>query len=309
MLNKGDKIGLVTPSGFISEEKLNRTIRNLKKFGLIPFYTDKLKSKRGYLAGTDKERLQELHEMFSDKNIKAILCVRGGYGATRLLDQIDYKLIKNNPKPFVGFSDITALLSAFYKYANLPSFHGIVGASLFSDYTQKCFRDILMNSEIKIEIKSFKDEQEDQYILKSGAAEGIMIGGNLAVITSLLGTPFDIDWTDKIIFLEEINEPPYKIDRMLTQLISAGKFNNVKAVIFGKFNKCDKNDFRIKEDESFSLKEVITERFQKINVPSVYGFSFGHVKNQAIFPFGMNVIFEADKFQIHFNKEQFKDFF
>ena len=309
LLKKGDTVGLVTPASFITQNKLDTAVKNLENSGLKAFYYNSVTDKKGYLAGNDQDRVDELHKMYKNKTVKAILCVRGGYGSSRITDILDYELIKNNPKPLIGYSDITALLFAVYKNAKLPGFHGIVGASKFSEYTQEIFKDIFLNTQNNITIRQADNNKDNSYTITPGKAEGILIGGNLSILTSLLGTKYDLDWKNKIVFIEEVNEAPYKIDRMLTQLYQAGKFKNIKGIISGNFSKCETGDFDIKNKDSLSLKEVILEKIKVLQVPSVYGFSFGHIKDQAIFPFGIKVQFDTNKFQISFKRQQYQEFF
>jgi len=309
LMKKGDKIGLITPAGFITQEKLDITLNNIKNLDLQAVYSSAVLNRVGYLAGNDFDRANDLHKMYQNKDIKAILCIRGGYGTTRILDLIDFDIIKQNPKPLIGYSDITALLSAIYKQTNIPGFHGIVGASILSEYSKECFKKIFFNTNYKVIIETSKKNSGKSYVINSGKTNGILIGGNLSLLVSLLGTNYDINWDDKIIFLEEVNEPPYKIDRMLTQLHLAGKFKNVKGIILGTFKKCDMNDFEMNEEVSLSLQEVLEERLKHLKIPTVYGFSFGHIKEQAIFPFGIRISFDTNSFQLSFNKDQFKDFF
>ncbi len=302
-LRKGDTIGLITPAGFITNEKFEKTLENLKKIGLIPFYNNSLFDKHGYLAGDDNQRIEEIHSMYENKDIKGILCVRGGYGTTRILDKLDYNLINNNPKPLIGFSDITALISAIYKNTNSPIFHGAMGVSEFNNYTLSNFKEVLMSKYSELTIKSADyNENSDQieykpYIINKGIAKGKLVGGNLSLLVSQIGTQYDIDWTDKIVFIEEICEPPYKIDRMLTHLIMSGKLQNVAGIILGVFNKCEERE---NPENSLSLKQVITDRIKQLNVPSMYGFSFGHIHNQAIFPVGVGVEFDSETKRMKF---------
>ena len=295
LLKKNDKIGLISPASGITNKQLLLAVNNIKKLGLMPFYFDSIRDNYAYLAGKDNQRVEELHKMFTDKSVKAIFCIRGGYGTTRILDKIDYDLIKQHPKIIIGFSDITALLQAIYKHSLLPSFHGIVATSKFTDYTISSFNKTFLNPNKKITIKSRPNK--NQIIINPGITSGTMIGGNLSLLTSLIGTKFDISWKDKVVFIEEIAEPLYKIDRMLTQLSLSGKLSEAKAIIFGIFNKCES------EHPDISLEELILEKIKPLNVPSVYGFSFGHIENQAIFPVGLPVSFDADRFEIDFFRD------
>lgn len=307
ILKKGDEIGLITPAGFITSDMLETAVRNLRDMELEPLYFDSVTDKSGYLAGTDIDRLEELHKMYEDKKVKAVLCVRGGYGTTRLLDKINYRLIKKNPKPLIGYSDITALQSAIYMKTGIPGIHGIVGAKPFTDYTKKQFKNIFFNSNKEIKIRDL-ESNINNYTINKGTASGIIVGGNLSMLCSLSGTKFDLDLRNKIICIEETNEPPYKIDRMLTQLKSAGKFNDVKGIILGNFNKCDINNFDIEQDDSYSLAKVIEDIIKPLNIPSIYGFSFGHTEEQAIIPFGTKAVFNAETSEIIIKREVFKDF-
>lgn len=307
LLKKGDKIGLITPAGFISKEKLDKAINNLTSLGLEPVYHKSVSEKEGYFAGTDKSRLNELHSMYEDNKIKAIWCVRGGYGTSHLLDKIDYKLIKQNPKPLIGYSDITALIQAIYLKTGIPGFHGVIGAGDFTPYTVENLKNMFFSISEEIKINMMKEHNKDLYIINKGNFSGKLTGGNLALIVSLIGTPFDDNWDNKIVFIEDIGEAPYKIDRMLTHLIFSGKFNKVKGIILGRFNDCEPDE----EDKinSFSLKEVILDRIKPLNIPAIYGFSFGHIDNQAVFPVGINANFNTDNISVSIKRKDINRFF
>ncbi|MCF6183974.1 MAG: LD-carboxypeptidase [Bacteroidales bacterium] len=307
LLKPGDTVGLITPAGFIDEKKLSIAVKNIEAFGLNVFYNDSVLEKSGYLAGNDESRLKEFHSMYKNNNIKAIVCVRGGYGTTRLLDNVDFSLIKQNPKPLIGYSDITALINAIYKKTGITGFHGVVGAGNFTEYTSLNFKNLFFGNSENVVIELFEKHKETAFVINEGFVSGKLVGGNLALVVSVLGTPYDVSWQDKIIFLEDIGEAPYKIDRMLTQLISVGKFNNVKGIILGQFRGCEPE----KEDEanSFSLKEVIIDRIKPMNIPSVYGFSFGHIKNQVIFPVGIKADFNTNNFSISIKRKLINEYF
>ncbi len=305
-LKKNDKIGLITPAGFITKQKLDNSIQNLNRFGLKAVFLNSVLDKTGYLAGSDKARVEELHKMYADKSLKAILCVRGGYGTARILDKIDYELIQQNPKPLIGYSDITALLSAIYKNTGQIGFHGVLGASIFNEFTAKSFKNLFFDETKEMKYTLNHPKTTEHYIINPGKASGKLIGGNLSILNALIGTPYDVDWTDKIVFIEEINEAPYKIDRLLTQLIQAGKFNKAKGIIFGQFNKCEGNNFNVMEEDTFKLKEILFERIKPLNIPAAYGFPFGHINDQIVFPIGALALFNAEKLQISIKKDFFK---
>ncbi len=261
--------------------------------GFRSYFTESVLQRKGYLAGDDTSRLDDLHEAFNNKDVDAILCVRGGYGSSRIVDKIDYLLIQKNPKIFIGYSDITVLLNAIWQRTGLITFHGVVGTSSFSDYTKEKFNKLFLSQYSDIGyINSIENTLE---IINKGKAKGRLVGGNLVMVNSLLGTPYEIDFTDKIVFLEDVAEAPYKIDRMLTQLLLAGGIKKAAGIILGQFNGCDIDNKEITPENSLSLSDVFYNRLISLNIPIIKNFSFGHVKNQAIFPVGIKVEIATDK--------------
>lgn len=297
LLKRGDTIGLSTPAGPASSQKIQKSIDNLKKLGLKPKYHKSLSSHTGFWAGSKEERAEELHRLFGDAGVKAVLCVRGGYGTAELLPILDYDFIAKHPKPIIGYSDITALLHALHTRARIPAIHGFIGASELSNYTETRFRELLMQNKPVLNIPNYeysKAESEYQkYLIRGGKAKGKLSGGNLSVLNSLIGTPYEPDFDNKILFLEDLNEPPYIIDRMLLQLLLAGKLKYVKAIILGIFSNCDSD-----AANSFSLKTSLQNRLKPLKIPIIYGFSFGHIDRQAIFPIGAEAELDADKFSL-----------
>jgi muramoyltetrapeptide carboxypeptidase len=304
-LKEGDRVGIIAPASFITEEDFEKIRSNLESLNLIAIPSKNLFKKSGYLAGSDNERVEDLHEMFARKDIAGIFCARGGYGTPRLLQMIDYDLIKRNPKILIGYSDITALLIAIYVKTGLVTFHGAVGISTFNDFTKNYLTQVLFEAGDYVELISepeFSDEAENitssmgNGILKifSGRAEGELIGGNLSLLVSLLGTDFDFDPTNKIIFLEEVGEEPYRIDRMLTQLINAGKLQKCKAIVMGVFSNCEVKKDNPSFSDSFNLREVIFDRLGSLGIPVIYGLSFGHIKNKFTLPIGVRAMIDVD---------------
>jgi muramoyltetrapeptide carboxypeptidase len=294
-LQPGDTIGIIAPGSYITEKELSDSEENLKKLGFNVFYTKNILAKYGYLAGTDNQRAADVHEMFSNKDIKGIICARGGYGCARLLPLLNYKLIENNPKVICGYSDVTALLYGIYSQTGLVCFHGPVGISTYNDYSTECFNRVLVNPENREVFHSMPEENlTENYRLKviaGGKCRGITAGGNLSIVTSMAGTPYDIDTDGKIVFLEETGEEPYRIDRMLTQLLQSGKLNKAAGVVMGIFSKCEP---KVKEGEadnaeSFTLMEVLADRLGGLNIPVIYGMSFGHVTNKMTIPVGIEM--------------------
>jgi len=296
VLQRGSTIGLVAPAGFVDEERLEKTKTNLDALGLNHQYSKTILRKYGYLAGTDSERLSELHNMYADKDIDGIWCVKGGYGTTRILDYLDFNLIKQNKKPLIGYSDITALLNTIHQRTGSPCFHGPISSSLMTDYTSEYLAPIFGFKEpYKIFLSKSNIEKgltEDIYkfsTITSGTATADLVGGNLTLLVSLLGTKHKVKTKNKIVFIEDVGESPYSVDRMLTQLISAGFFDRVRGVIFGIFVGCQQ-----KNKQKQKLQEVIHERIKRLNIPAAYGVSFGHTDDQCTFPIGAKASFDAD---------------
>jgi len=295
-LKQGDTIGLVTPSGVITQKQLDETILKVEKLGYKTAYNNSVLSQYGYFAGTDKERADELMEMFSNEKIDAILCVRGGYGAIRVLDLLDYEQIKANPKILIGYSDITGFLSAIYENCGLVCFHGPVGISSFNDYTISSFEDILLRpqNKYKYPYEREKDSEEnpefDFYTITGGKASGELIGGNMSVLVSMIGSKYETNFENKIVYLEEIDEKTYKVDRMLTQLIQATNINKAAGIVLGIFKGCDAGD-----EPRFKLKQAIDLAVKPLKIPTVYGFPFGHVATKMTIPTGVEAKLNADK--------------
>lgn len=290
-LKPGDTLGLIAPGSYISEDELKDSKENLEKLGYKVFYDDRILSKTGYLAGTDESRAEEVNSMFADKNVQGIICARGGYGCARILPMLDYNLIKSNPKVLIGYSDVTALLNGIYVETGLVTFHGPVGISSFNDFSVTYFNEVLVHPEKDLVLISAKGEDEkDNSGIKtivSGKAVGELIGGNLSVLNSLIGTKYDFNGEGKIVFLEEIGEEPYRIDRMLTQLIQSGKFDKAAGIAMGVFKDCEPKEKDPSFSMSFSLMEVLFDRLSNLNIPVIYGMSFGHIKNKFTLPIGI----------------------
>ena len=298
-LKKGDVIGIVTPGSYITKEELNDSIKNIEELGFKSVYSDKVLEMNGYFSSKDKVRADDLMRMFLRKDVNAILCARGGYGCSRILPLLDYEVIKNNPKILIGYSDVTALLLSITHITGLVTFHGPVGISSFNELTTKYFNEVLIEGKSKIKMLSAAEENSDEpnefYTISNGTATGLLAGGNLSVLVSLIGTEYDMDFQGKIIFLEEIGEEPYRIDRMLTQLIQSGKFKNVTGIALGVFSKCESKKIEPSFENSFTLREVLMDRLSGLGIPVAYGLSFGHIKNKFTIPLGIKADFNADK--------------
>ena len=301
-LSRNDLIGIISPASSPDDLSLIETgIKYIEGLGYKTIIGKNVGKYRGYLAGTDEERVSDIHEMFNNKKVKAIICLRGGYGASRLLDKIDYKLIRNNPKIFVGFSDITALHLAFLQKSRLITFAGPMVISNFvkdlSHYTEEYFWQLITSDKKPGKIIWSANEKPRSITL--GKATGKIIGGNLAVFNSLLCTAYLPNLKDKILFVEDVNEYPYKIDRMMNQLKLNRVFKKVKGIILGSFVDCIEQD---QNKKTLTLKEIFTDYFKELKIPVISGFPHGHIKDLITIPIGINVKMNASKGYIEFSE-------
>lgn len=293
-LRIGDTVGVVAPASPVSKEKVEMAYERLYEMGFNVVMGKTCYSQYGYLAAEDNLRAEELNYMFSNKDINGIICLRGGYGTPRILDLLDYELIKSNPKVFIGYSDITALHIAFNQLSNLITFHGPMAASdiahNFSDFSRNSLLNSVFNEEFNPLIRN---ATEEIITINDGIAEGQIIGGNLSLLVSTIGTPYEIDTKGKILFIEEIREYTYKIDRMLTQLKLAKKLEDAEGIILGNFNNCVPEN-----EEDFTLEEVFEQLIKPLNKPTIYNLQAGHCEPVVTLPFGVNVRLDARKKEI-----------
>ena len=287
-LKKGDVIGVISPASSPSDlEKIEKGVKYLESLGYRVEVGNNVGKIHGYLAATDEERLEDLHSMFKNKNVKAIFNVRGGYGSGRLLDKINFGLIKRNPKIFVGYSDITALQLAFLKKTGLVTFAGPMVAVDFSQdkvdpFMEENFWKIITTSK---KIGKLNNPNEERfYTLTKGRGEGKLVGGNLALLISLMGTDYQPDFKDSVLLIEDIGEDPYRVDRMFYQLKYAKVFNKVKGIILGRFVDCYIKD---KSQPSLSLNDVIADYLADLKVPVIYNVKHGHIKENLTIPWGL----------------------
>lgn len=305
-LNKKDLIGIISPASAPDEFlKVERGVKYLEGLGYRVKVGANVGKSHGYLAGTDQERVDDIHSMFKDRNVKAIFTLRGGYGAFRLLDKIDYRLVKNNPKIFVGYSEITALQMAFFEKAGLVTFAGPMVAVDFydeiSEYTSELFWATITSNK-KIGKINYPDSQKIPFLQKGNAA-GRIVGGNLAVLASLLGTQYFPNLTGKILVVEDIGELPYKVDRILNQLRLFGAFKKIKGLILGRFVDCHEHD---PNKKTLTLGEVISDYIQPLKIPSIYTFPHGHIKDFVTIPFGIKTKLNATKGIVEFDESAVK---
>lgn len=295
-LKKGDTIGLIAPGFAFREDILDKTRELLTRLGYIPYNTDRILKRWGYFSNTDAERAADLNHMFANPEVDAILCIRGGYGCTRILDIIDFESIAAHPKALIGFSDVTALLNAIYQKTGLVCFHGPVGSTLDDPYSIKSMDNILMAGQKFPRIENVelgKDKEGDveyeRYVITEGRAQGRICGGNLSLVSAMAGTDYEIDFTNTLVFLEDIEEAPYRIDRMLTQLLEGSTLKHAAGIVLGVFAGCNQS----KDPNSFTLKEVVLDRIKPLGIPAVYGMSFGHIAQNFTFPVGIEAKFDT----------------
>jgi len=291
---KGDTIAITGPAGAIYEpETIDRITNRLTELGFKYKLGKTLYERYGYLAGTDQVRADELMEFYKDSTVKAILTMRGGWGCARILDLLDYEVIRQNPKILMGFSDITSLVNAVYTKTGQVTFHGPCGYSTWTDFsTGYVTKAIAVGAPFTM--KNPDDFLDHLHTLSPGIAEGELVGGNITVIVSMIGTAYEPDWQDKILFLEETNEEPYRIDRMFWQMKQAGIFSKVKGIVFGSFNKC----FAEEPEKSFTLHEVLEQHFKGLSIPVYMGATFGHMSPKFTLPIGVMAELDADNFTI-----------
>jgi muramoyltetrapeptide carboxypeptidase len=301
VLHEGDTVGLITPSTYVSDpDTLAAAERTMKYFRLNAKWGRNVKKKSGYLGGTVQERVDDLHEMFRDPSVKAVFALRGGYGSAQILDRIDYNLIRANPKIFLGYSDITAMHLAIHQKTGLVTFHGPVVLSHFTNYTQEHFRKALF---AKAPVGRVTNPDESNPLrpehtlraVRGGKARGPLVGGNLTLISTTMGTPYEIDTRGKILFIEDVDEEPYRIDRMLTQLRLAGKFEAAAGIIFGECADCKPKDYKPSFNSTFTLGELEDQFFADLKIPVLAGLTIGHTNDQLTLPLGVSATLDADK--------------
>jgi muramoyltetrapeptide carboxypeptidase len=299
-LRSGDTVALIAPASAPEDARaIDRSVALLEAKGFRVKLGRNARKRLGYLAGTDRERAGDLMTAFADRHVKGIFCLRGGYGTARLLPLLDYRVIGANPKVFVGFSDITSLHCAFVEKANLLTFHGPMVASYlikkdFPRYSSEWLFKMITEPIAPASIRRGYSGRTVK-ILRRGKAAGRLIGGNLSVLCALIGTPYEPEFRGRILYLEELEEKPYRVDRMLTHLAHAGVFQKVAGVAVGVCIDCE--DPKASRARIFrqSLEHVLHDRLGSLNVPVVIGLPFGHGPHNATLPVGGRAVLDAEK--------------
>ncbi len=298
-LKEGDTIGIVSPASAIFEsEPYEIAKESFEAMGLKVEFGKYTKSRYGHLAGTDEERAEELNMMFRDKEVNGIIALRGGAGSARLLDKLDYEAIKNNPKIFVGYSDITALHLAIFNKTGLVTFHGPVAVSSWNPFSYDYFRKLIFDGEeVTYQNPDSKGNELTQTTnrirtIRQGTANGQLLGGNLSVLTSIMGTPyFPADWKEKILYIEDIGEKIYAVDRMMSQLQLGGVLEQISGFVFGKCNGCDPGGSGY---GSLTMEEVIDHYIKPLEIPAFSGAMIGHIDDNITLPNGIKAEINAD---------------
>lgn len=300
-LKKGDVIGIITPASPVADPaRIERGVRYLESLGYRTLIGAHVGKVHGYLAGTDEERAADLNGMFANKHVRAILCVRGGYGTPRLLHHLDYALIRQNPKILCGYSDITALQCALWKKCGLVSFHGPMAgvemASGFDPYSEELFWRSLTSRKA---IGKIPLDGENISTYGKGKADGRLMGGNLSLVVALLGTRWAPSFKDALLFLEEVGEEPYRIDRMMTQLLHARVLRKSAGVLLGQFSDCVPADT---SKPSLTTEVVLAEAVMHSGRPALGNLPFGHVPKKITLPFGIKARINLKQTSLEFRE-------
>lgn len=288
-LQPGDTVAVTAPSSPVPEEKLTASIESIKFLGLNPVVLPSCYMHHGYLAGADKQRAADLNAAFACDDYKGIFCLRGGYGTMRLLPLLDFDTIKKHPKVFIGYSDITALHTSINELCGFITFHGPMPTTDYRNhegFTNDSLRLCLFSPEKLHHLENPPGETIS--VLHQGTAQGILTGGNLSLLAGTLGSPYEIDTRDKILFIEDVDEEPYRIDKSLTALSLAGKFRDCAGIILGTFARCE-----AVETPSLSLREVFEEALLPWKKPTILNLRAGHIYPQSTLPMGACISLDA----------------
>src|SRR5262245_4161338 len=297
-LKPGDTIGLITPSSYVFDTwRIDLAAARLEALlGVKCRPGRNVKARHGYMAGTEKERLEDLHAMFSDPSVAGVFCLEGGYGTERLLPGIDYELLRKNPKALLGYSDITGLHLAITKKAGLVTFHGPVATGSMPAWSLASLKKALFSGEA---IGDLSNPPEDDpnwptfpiRTVAPGKARGAIAGGNLTLVSTTMGTPWEIDAKAKILFLEDTGEAPYRVDRMLTQLKLAGKLDECAGIVWGTCTECtaSKSSYEV----NLSISDILEEILGPLGKPVLAGLVFGHTREKATIPMGVEAELDA----------------
>ncbi|OHD24001.1 MAG: hypothetical protein A2Y38_08265 [Spirochaetes bacterium GWB1_59_5] len=291
-LKPGDTIGMIGPSGsFKDQSMVERSAAAIAAQGFKVVVGESCRRKYGYLAAPDELRASDIGRFFADPAVDGIVCMKGGYGTPRILDLVDYGVVAANPKVFAGYSDITGLHLAFQRFAGFPTFHSPMGISMdggFDEFSAASWRAALMTPAPLGKLPP--PPPDSPKALVGGKARGPLIGGNLSLVAALTGTPYALVPDGAIIFLEDIDEEPYRIDRMLTQLRLSGVFKRCAGIVLGHWTRCEAKD----TGRSLTLEQVFADVIAPAGKPTIIGFAAGHSTPTHSFPMGVEAVLDAD---------------
>lgn len=289
-LQPGDKVGLVRPASFSDEENRVENVEyTIRGMGLVPVRAANLDARFGYLAGTDRQRAADLNAMFADPEIKAVFALRGGWGSARLLSLLDWDVIRSNPKLLIGFSDITALHLAFAKHAGYATIHGPNGANSWPASSWDSLWLLAFAGATPVLGNGDYPGAREVLTLRSGTAQGRLLGGNLSVLAALVGTPWLPDFDGAVLFLEDVGEAVYRVDRMLSQLALSGILSRLSGVVFGQCTRCSGDE----SESGFSVTDVLRQYLVPLEIPAFTNANIGHVAGQLSLPSGAPVEMDA----------------
>jgi len=299
-LELGDTIGVVAPASAPPDpSNLDRAVSTLERLGFKIKLAPNVRRRWGYLAGRDRERAGDLMRMFADRRVNAILCVRGGYGTARLLPLLNYQVIRDHAKILVGYSDITSLHCALLTKANLISFHGPM---LNSDFVNRPVNEFTLRRLLRVVTEAVAPgsisegyEGKPAQTLRGGIARSQLIGGNLSLLCTMIGTPWQPSLRGKILFFEDVGEQPYRFDRMLTHLLNCGLLQQVAGVAIGINHDCADPKARRAKEYRQTLEDVFKERLLPLRIPVVMGLPFGHISRNATLPVGARALLDGDR--------------
>ncbi|HJV46324.1 MAG TPA: LD-carboxypeptidase [Bacillota bacterium] len=289
-LPSGGTIGIIAPASPAAPERIREALQVVQQLGFQYKLGRSVFETHGYLAGEDALRANDVNQMFADPEVDAIFCLRGGYGTPRILDQIDYECIRYNPKIFVGYSDITALHIAIHQRTGLITFHGPMIAELADQPDPLTWPTLFQHLMLPEPFGRYTTREEMfQYTITPGVAQGRLIGGNLCLLVSSLGTPFELKTKGRILFIEDVGEAPYSIDRMLTQLKYAGKLQEASGIVLADFSGAESKEGH----SSLTLQQVFQETLSPLGVPCYFGLKSGHCQPNLTLPIGVKVRIHA----------------
>ena len=292
----GDKVALTAPSSPVPEKNLKAAVNSIKALGLVPVIMDSCFMQHGYMAGPDSQRADDINKAFASGEIRGVFCLRGGFGAARILPLIDFEMIKNNPKVFIGYSDITALHTAINARCGFVTFHGPMPNTDYrrlDEFTVNSLKNALFFPEKTTRL--INPPGEEMHVLHHGRASGVLTGGNISLLTATLGSPYEIDTRGKILFLEDVGERPYRLDKALTALSLAGKFKDCSGIILGTFAECEEPSPEtvppntVISSSALTLNEIFEEVVLPWKKPTLLNFRAGHIYPQSTLPLGADI--------------------